>query len=172
MRFALALLGVVIAAGASGTARADDKAPGDTASPRDKGTIGVGLVLGEPTGLAAKIYLKDDQAIQACAGSAVYGGGLQVHADYVFHPWILTQRDTYVMPVYLGPGLRAIDYRGGGHDNAFAMGMRGVVGLLFDFKEIPLDVFVEVAGVLEYRFQNDKGVHPALNLGLGARYYF
>ena len=157
------------------TSAAVARADGESPSRADKGTIGIGLILGEPTGISVKIYLRDDQAIQACAGSAFINGGIQVHADYVFHPWILTQKDSYVLPVYIGPGLRAIDYRGGGNSNTFAFGMRGVVGLLFDFKDIPLDAFVEVAGVLEYRFANetgDKGVHPALNVGAGARYYF
>ena len=51
-----------------------------------------------------------------------------------------------------------------------------MAGLLFDFKEIPLDVFVEVAGIAEFRFgSNDEAINGfglALNGGLGARYYF
>ena len=31
---------------------------------------------------------------------------------------------------------------------------------------------VEVAGVLQYRFQNETGVKAGLDLGLGVRYYF
>jgi hypothetical protein len=42
--------------------------------------------------------------------------------------------------------------------------------MLFDFKDVPLDVFVEVAGVLEYDFTEGWG--PALNAGAGVRYYF
>ena len=38
------------------------------------------------------------------AGSAFIGGGLQLHADYVLHPWILQDRDSFVLPVYFGPG--------------------------------------------------------------------
>src|SRR3954464_7589991 len=74
--------------------------------PAEKGTIGVGIVIGEPTGLSAKLYLTDDTAIQAAVGSAFIGGGLQVSADYLLHPWILQDRDSFVMPVYLGPGVR------------------------------------------------------------------
>ena len=39
-----------------------------------------------------------------------------------------------------------------------ALGLRGVVGMLFDFKDVPLDVFVEVAGVLEYDFAEGWGL--------------
>ena len=148
-----------------GTARADGA---------EKGTFGLGLILGEPTGLTAKLYLKDDQAIQAAVGSAFVGGGIQVHADYVVHPWILEDRDSFTLPVYVGPGLRGIVYdKGRGGDSYFALGVRGVVGVLFDFKNAPLDAFVEVAGVGEYGFSSaDGGFGVTLNAGAGVRYYF
>lgn len=167
MRGALAVTLVACLFG-SGAAFADD---GET-SRMDKGTIGIGLILGEPTGISAKLYLKDDQAIQAAAGSAFIGGGLQVHADYVFHPFILQQRESFVLPVYFGPGVRVIDYSNGRDSNYLALGLRGVAGLLFDFKSVPLDAFIEVAGVLEYRFADGKGGGIALNAGAGVRYYF
>src|SRR3954470_18294648 len=92
----------------------------------DKGSIGVGIILGEPTGVTAKLYLKDDQAIQGAIGSAFIGGGLQVHGDYVFHPYILQTRPSFVLPLYVGPGLRMIDYTNGRDDSSFAIGVRGV----------------------------------------------
>jgi len=166
MRFALTIACVLATAGL-GTARADEALHGT-----DKGTLGVGIILGEPTGISAKLYLKDDQAIQAAIGSAFIGGGIQVHGDYVFHPYILQSRDSFVLPVYLGPGLRVIDYTDGRNNNALAIGVRGVVGLLFDFKTVPLDAFIEVAGVLEYKFSDGSGAQLALNAGAGVRYYF
>src|SRR5437588_11646371 len=95
---------------AAGTARADDDAKGEAGRPVDKGTLGVGIILGEPTGVCAKLYLKDDQAIQVALGSAFITGGLQAHGDYVFHPWILQDKESFVLPVYIGPGVRFIDY--------------------------------------------------------------
>lgn len=142
-----------------------------TGRPVDKGAFGVGIVLGEPTGLCAKLYLDDDTAIQGALGFNFYGAGIQANAEYVLHPWIVQERDAFVLPLYVGPGLRFIQYDGGrdGEDH-YALGLRGVVGMLFDFKEVPLDVFLEVAGVLEYDF--DEGAGVALNLGAGVRYYF
>src|SRR5438094_9822364 len=108
----LVLAALVLAAFAP-SARADDDTPkGEKGRPVDKGAFGVGIIIGEPTGVCAKLYLKDDQAVQAAAGSAFIGGGLQLHADYVFHPWILQDKESYVLPVYIGPGLRLIDYSG------------------------------------------------------------
>jgi hypothetical protein len=142
----------------------------------EKGSLGVGIIIGEPTGVAAKLYLDDDNAIQAAAGGAFIGGGLQVHADYLWHPWILEERDSFTMPVYLGPGARFIYYdKPDSSDDFVGVGVRAVGGILFDFKEIPLDVFLEVAGVIEWQFgeaDEDQGVGFAINAGAGARYYF
>ena len=166
MRFALALV-AVLAVAIPTRARAEEAVHGT-----DKGTFGVGIILGEPLGICAKLYLKDDQAIQGAIGSAFIGGGIQVHADYVFHPYILQSRDSFVLPVYFGPGVRVIDYMDGRNNNDLALGLRVVGGLLFDFRNVPLDAFVEVAGVLEYKFGSGGGGQLALNAGAGVRYYF
>jgi hypothetical protein len=167
MRFVLALA-VALAIAAPARADTDDEG----ARGADKGTLGVGIILGEPTGVTAKLYIKDDQAIQAAVGSAFIGGGLQVHADYVFHPYILQSRPSFVLPVYFGPGVRLIDYTNGRDSSSFAFGARLVGGLLFDFKSVPLDAFIEVAGVLEYEFRSGAGFALRLNAGAGVRYYF
>ena len=138
----------------------------------DKGTFGIGIIAGEPTGICAKLYLKDDQAIQAAIGSSFIGGGYQVHADYVFHPYILQTRDSFVLATFIGPGVRVINYSEGRGESFLALGLRGVGGLLFDFKKVPLDAFIEVAGVLEYGFKDTEGAGLAFNAGVGIRYYF
>jgi hypothetical protein len=169
MRGALAVTFVACLVGPlAGTAAADD---GET-SRMDKGTIGIGLIFGEPTGISAKLYLKDDQALQAAAGLAFVGGGVHVHLDYVFHPFILQSKESFVLPFYFGPGIRVIDYRNGRDTSFIAVGLRAVAGLLFDFKNVPLDAFVEVAGVLEYGFADGEGAGVALNAAAGVRYYF
>jgi len=137
----------------------------------EKGTIGVGIIVGEPTGICGRLYMRDDQAIQAAVGGAFFGGGIQVHADYVFHPFILQKRSSFVLATYLGPGVRAIQYSNGREDSSLAFGLRAVGGLLFDFEQ-PLDAFVEVAGVFEYNFEDGEGGGIALNAGAGIRYYF
>jgi hypothetical protein len=168
LRIALSLIAL------AAPAHADEDTPvGEAGRPADKGTFGVGLILGEPTGVDAKIYLSDDRAIQLAVGGAFIASGYQAHGDYVFHPWILQNRDTFVMPLYLGPGVRVIDYTGGINGAShLALGLRAVVGMLFDFKSVPLDVFLEVAGVGQYEFQAGKGFGLGLNVGAGVRYYF
>ncbi len=149
----------------------DDEAKGEQGRPAEKGTLGVGIILGEPTGISARLYLKDDQAIQAAVGASFVANGIQADGDYVFHPVILQDRDTFVLPLYVGPGLRFIEYSGGSNGAShFAAGLRAVGGMLFDFKTVPLDAFIEVAGIFEYDFKT--GVGAGLNLGAGVRYYF
>lgn len=142
----------------------------------EKGEFGVGIIVGEPTGVAGKLYLDNDTAVAGALGSAVVSGGLHVHADYLYHPWILTDEEAFVLPAYVGPGVRLLaDDRGRGNDSDFHIGIRGVAGIMFDFKRTPLDVFVEVAGVIDYVTSDDetrRGLDAGLNAGLGVRYYF
>lgn len=175
LRLTVCLATVAALAGASGSAFAQDD--DEALAGSEKGTLGLGLIIGEPTGLTAKLYLSDDTAIQGAAGSAVLGGGLQVHGDYIIHPWILENRESFVMPAYVGGGLRFLRHdRGDGGDDDFHAGVRAVIGMVFDFKTVPLDVFVEIAGVADIRFDTDdedhKGFGLDINAGAGARYYF
>jgi hypothetical protein len=167
MRLVWAIFVIIAAARSLPPAFADD---GDGRA--EKGTIGLGIIIGEPTGISAKLYVKDDQAFQAAAGFAFVGGGVHIHLDYVFHPLILQSRDSFVLLAYIGPGARLINYRDGRETSYTALGLRAVGGLLFDFTDNPLDAFVEVAGVIEYGFDEDEGFGPALNAAAGVRYYF
>jgi hypothetical protein len=153
-------------------AHADDGT--ETGDRQDKGAFGVGIVLGEPTGICAKLYIADDRAIAASVGSAFVAGGFQATADYLFHPIILQKRDAYVVPFYVGPGLRVIDYRNDGTNGHYgALGVRGVAGILFDFKNgVPIDAFMEAAIVVEHGLSSGHGFAPELNAGAGVRYYF
>jgi len=138
-----------------------------------KGVFGVGLIIGEPTGVSAKYYLGDDTALDFAAGGAVVGRGIQVHSDFLWHPWVLERQERFVLPVYIGPGVRILRRdAGGGEDDHLRIGIRGVIGFMFDFTTVPLDVFVEVAGVADYRTLDDDNFGLDLNAGAGVRYYF
>src|SRR5687768_11945721 len=117
------------------------EAPKEEGRPSEKGTLGLGIIIGEPTGITGKLYLQDDQAVQVAVGGSFIADAWQLSGEYVLHPWILQDRDTFVLPVYIGPGLRFMRYNEGrDSDNAhYALGLRAVVGLLFDFKNVPLD---------------------------------
>lgn len=171
MRRSLLLL-LLLAAPAAPAHAEEAEGGSGTGLGEEKGTLGVGLMIGEPTGICGRLYLQDDQAIQGAVGVAFIGQGLQIHADYAFHPLILQSRETFVLATYVGPGARIIQYGDGARGGSFfALGVRAVGGLLFDFKN-PLDAFFEVAGVLEYGFADDEGFGLSFNAAAGLRYYF
>lgn len=162
------LLGAALAAAVIAVA----PAPAAADAPAEKGVFGAGLIVGEPTGVSAKYYLADDTAIDFAIGGAIIGRGIQVHSDFLWHPWILEQRESFALPVYLGVGGRVLNHDGGGgDDDHIRIGVRGPIGILFDFTRVPLDAFAEIAPILDYRTKGDAfGVD--LNAGIGARYYF
>jgi hypothetical protein len=138
----------------------------------EKGVFGAGLIVGEPTGLSVKYYLGDDTALDGAVGGTVFDSGLQVHGDFLWHPWILESKPSFVLPAYIGIGARFATLTGGGSsDGEIRVGPRGVLGVLFDFTEVPLDVFIEVAGTLDFKSKGDS-FGFGINLGAGVRYYF
>ncbi len=139
----------------------------------EKGALGVGIALGEPTGVAAKLYLQDDTAIAGVLGFALVGGGIHAHADFQWHPWVLEDAEYFVLPAYIGVGGRILDEVRGGGSDVLHLGVRGVVGMLFDFKKVPLDVYAEIAPIIDFPIgDDDSTVELDVNAGLGARYYF
>jgi hypothetical protein len=146
------------------------------------GPFGLGLIIGSPTGISLKYYLGDSgQAIDGAVGFSFLGAdGVHVHADYLWHPFMLTQDAAFSLPMHVGVGVRLLDHdRGRDGDDDFHVGIRAPVGLTFDFTEVPLDVFVEIALILDFHGDHkvnvnddDDNVDLDLNAGVGVRYYF
>jgi len=95
------------------------------------------------------------------------------------------------MPFYFGVGARLLDWNDdycwrenngqvycSGYEGDTAIGVRAPVGLLLDFHEVPLDVFVELALVLDLIYIDSNEAYDrdhdvlSLNGALGVRYYF
>jgi uncharacterized protein DUF3996 len=120
--------------------------------------FGVGLELGEPTGVNAKLFLQPDQALDFGLGEIYhhyYGGdGFHAYVDYLWHPTVLTEAEAFELPFYVGVGGRIwqFDYTCG-PDNctgADAFGIRVPVGVSFDFNNVPLDIFVQLTPTLDF----------------------
>lgn len=136
------------------------------------GPFGLGIILGSPTGVSAKLYLNKKNAVDAAVGFSLLGGsGIHVHADYLWHPIMLTADDAFYLPLYVGIGGRVWEHNRKSNDDDFHLGVRGVVGILFDFRSVPIDVFLEAALVVDVLVDDDHG-RIGVNAGLGARYYF
>jgi hypothetical protein len=142
------------------------------------GPFGLGIIVGSPTGLSMKYYLGDSgQAIDGAIGFAfVHSEGIHVHADYLWHPIMLTQDAAFSLPLHVGVGLRVLDHDNGRYeDDTIHVGIRGPVGITFDFTQVPIDVFLEIALILDFHedeYRDDDNVDLDLNAGLGIRYYF
>lgn len=125
--------------------------------------FGLGLILGEPTGISFKGWMDSRSAIDAgLAWSFLHETSFHVHADYLLHTSKLTERAD--MPAYYGIGGR-IKAGGRGSDR---IGVRVVGGLAWYLRDAPIDIFVEIAPILDFAPSTDFQV----NGGLGARYFF
>jgi hypothetical protein len=136
-------------------------------------TFGLGIMIGAPTAISGKYYLGADTAVDF--GVGVIRGfrrdGLHLHADFLWHPATLVTAEPFVMPFYLGIGGRIADFEDDIDDDGdINLGVRAPVGLMLDFNNVPLDVFFELALVID--FIGYDGVDADFNGALGVRYYF
>ena len=130
--------------------------------------IGLGVMVGAPTGLSGKAWLDEVHAIDFAVGSFGYYVGqqyneLNVHADYLWHMFgVFGDRGSNAyshLPLYLGVG--------GVFNSPSVAGVRGVMGITYLFDQ-PFDAFFEIAPTLVLA----PGVGFGTDAGLGARYYF
>lgn len=129
------------------------------------GSFGLGVLAGEPSGVSAKLWLSGTTAVDAGAGwSFVDPDGFQLHGDFLFHLFNLFHAGNGELPLYLGVGGR-VKFVEHGDNRA---GIRGPVGLSYLIPNSHLELFAEVAPILD--------VAPSTRLewngGLGLRYYF
>ena len=111
------------------------------------GPFGLGLAVGAPTGVAGKLWLGDWSAVQFSAGGdAGEYQDLAMTADYVlqFRPFETGEPDVSV-PLHIGAG---VNLGGNFAENVAGMwhvGPRAVVGMSVMMKDLPIDIFFEVA---------------------------
>ncbi len=128
--------------------------------------VGLGVIVGEPTGLSLKSWMSASTAFNlAAAWSFEEYGAFQVHLDYVFHHPRLLESN---LPFYYGLGGRLKLKDSGGNDSDAHLGIRLPLGLAYLFREAPLDFFIEVVPVLDLAPETVVN----LNAALGMRFYF
>lgn len=170
------LLLALAAVAAVTTASLDDAA----ARPRPKGgrkfvankTFGLGLMLGAPTALSGKYFYGRSTAFDFGVGAVRYvrnRDGLHLHVDHLWHPVSLAHDAAFELPLYFGLGVRVFDFDGAGT----ALGVRVPIGIAFDFNNVPLDIFVEGALVVDTFLDYDGDYNRAdFNVAVGFRYWF
>ena len=105
---------------------------------QDQG-FGLGVILGEPTGLDFKAWAGYRSAfVGAAAWSFGNEDSLHMHLDYVFHNFRLIELEHDFLPVYYGIGVRLKS------EKDVRIGVRIPLGLNYMFAKAPLDIFVEL----------------------------
>jgi hypothetical protein len=137
--------------------------------------FGIGIILGEPTGLSAKLWTSKINAFDFGLGfseggdrisyNGNYDNGSRVHfhMDYLWHSFnAITSTEKF--PLYYGIGARFNS--GAGYDASF--GIRGVLGICWLPRSTPLDVFIELVPVLQLTSNTGFGI----DAGFGIRCFF
>ena len=124
--------------------------------------FGIGIILGEPTGLSAKLYTGHANAFDFAAAWSFKGDGhLLLQADYVWHS-SLTRASSGELALYYGIGGRII------FQSDARIGARIPVGLDYQFTTAPIDIFLELVPILD--------LAPSTNFnlggGIGVRFWF
>jgi hypothetical protein len=138
--------------------------------------FGLGVIIGEPSGLSAKLWTSPSTAFDFGLGWSVggdrisrydgsYNGGTRVHVhmDYLWHSFDAIESSER-FPLYYGIGGRV--NTGAGYNSSAAV--RGVIGVVWLPRETPVDIFLEVVPSL----QLTSSTGFAIDAGLGARYFF
>ncbi|MEI7640300.1 MAG: hypothetical protein WCJ46_02155 [bacterium] len=130
-----------------------------------KKDVGLGIVLGVPSGITAKFWQSEETAIDA---AATWGWGImEVQGDYIWHRFDMVKVESGSLPLYIGAGAYAGFWTNGNWHGRAEVGLRMPIGLAYLFTDSPLEIFLEVAPSLS--------ISPAVGLsvggGIGARYY-
>lgn len=130
------------------------------------GQFGLGVIIGEPTGISGKLWTGSLTAVDmAAAWSLDEPNELHLHADWLFHSFGIIKVEKGSLPIYYGVGGRVMFAEGNRDDH---VGIRIPVGLAYIFATAPVDIFLEVVPILDLTPDTDLEV----NAGIGVRYFF
>ncbi len=139
--------------------------------------FGLGVIIGEPTGISAKLWTSNNNAFAFGLGWSMggdrfgrwhdgyYKGGsrVHIHMDYLWHAFGVIH-STERFPLYYGIGGRINS--GAGYNSSVAV--RGVFGIAWLPRETPIDIFLELVPSLQLTSSTGFGIDASL----GSRYYF
>jgi hypothetical protein len=139
--------------------------PGAALAGSNADGFGIGIIVGEPTGLDGKMWLGETTALQAAAAwSTDANTSFHFHLDYIFHRFDLFDVESGRLPLYYGIGGR-FRVRDKSDDD---LGVRVPIGVSYMFANDPFDIFVEVVPILDLVPDTDFD----LNAAIGFRWFF
>jgi hypothetical protein len=125
--------------------------------------FGIGIILGEPTGVSGKLWLGGSNALDMAAAWSFKGDDhVLLQADYVWHSFNVISVSSGRLPIYFGIGGRVLLV-----DDPY-IGVRVPVGLDYLFSNAPVDIFLEIVPILDLAPATDFD----LGGGIGVRYWF
>jgi hypothetical protein len=132
-------------------------------------SIGLGIMLGEPTGLSFKFWSSQTTAFDAgAAWSFVNGHFFQIHGDFLLHNFNLLKVDTGRMSLYYGAGARLKFGSNDTNGSETTLSLRVPIGLAYEFDKTPVELFLEVVPMLDLIPSTEVQMAGAV----GFRYYF
>lgn len=138
--------------------------------------FGVGIMLGEPSGLTGKYWLSNTKAIALSIGNS-YFGKIRLGGDYLWH---FNAFNSQMANLYAGPGVAIGIGESSGwwytnknktwynESDEFGFGVRGIMGLNIVPKASPFEFFTEfglMLGIFPASYTNFEGA-------IGFRFYF
>jgi hypothetical protein len=137
-----------------------------------RGSVGLGIIVGEPTGLSFKTWLSGRAALDAAAAWSLDDSELTLHADYLVTDFTGFKVRQGRLGWYYGLGGR---FKSVDNDHADdnddededRLGIRFPFGLTYLFQTQPLEVFGEVVPIMDLVPETEL----EMNLGIGIRYY-
>jgi len=125
--------------------------------------IGLGIILGEPTGVSLKSWIGNRDAFDIAVAWSFEGeGAIHVHADYLFHNYRLFRVERGDLAFYYGIGGRVKTV------SKTQVGIRIPLGLCYLFEKDPLEIFFELGPIMNL---TPKTLFR-MTTGIGIRYYF
>lgn len=126
--------------------------------------FGIGIILGEPTGISFKNWLSPSTAIDGAAAWSFEGhDALHLHADYLFHSDKLANDfEGGKLLLYYGIGARLK------LQNNSRLGIRIPFGVEYLLNASPLDFFLELVPIMDLAPETEL----QFNGGFGVRLFF
>ena len=157
---------------------AEEKDPGKEEKLPAQSGFGAALLLGEPMGINAKLWVSEYSAINVGIGWSLYRrmetmrkrGAPYASIDYIRHFFdqVKTARGKFVY--FIGAGLEgAYNYFEDRYTERLYYGVRFPFGISYMFEDHPFDVFLETSPSVVFYYY---GITSDIGASIGIRYWF
>jgi hypothetical protein len=139
--------------------------------------LGAALLVGEPMGVSLKLWISEVSALDAGVGWSLYRrmdtmrtrGAPYAYIEYLRHFFDVVKARTGKFVYFIGVGAEgAYNYYDEGFRDAAYFGVRLPFGMSYMFKDVPVDIFLELDPSIVFFF---SGVTSDMGACAGLRYW-